>query len=329
MSNASDFVINNGVLEKYVGPGGDVVIPDGVTSIGKEAFLRCRDLTGVELPESVTVIDEAAFFGCGNLAKITMPRVKSIRDFAFSGCYSLESVNLPNSLERIGDWAFRNSGLKSASLPNTTKSVGSGAFKWCEDLEEISMPSVTSIGDSAFFDCAKLTSVTIPESATSIGSEAFKECKSLFYVTLPQSLRSIGKNAFEIFCEIKMSDGSDPAESSLPDEVIRELELEKQFEVNGTHLGGRGARIENVNVGDSLQLIREPDNKYDSNAIGVYNNSGSLGFVPANLSKKIAPLIDSGKIICSATVVDVVPRSKRGKGARASILNIRLNAKVL
>ena len=38
MSNISDFRINNGVLEKYVGPGGDVVIPDGVTSIGKEAF---------------------------------------------------------------------------------------------------------------------------------------------------------------------------------------------------------------------------------------------------------------------------------------------------
>ena len=38
MSNASDFIIENGVLKKYVGPGGDVVIPEGVSSVGKKAF---------------------------------------------------------------------------------------------------------------------------------------------------------------------------------------------------------------------------------------------------------------------------------------------------
>ena len=38
MSNINDFVIENGVLEKYTGPGGDVVIPEGVTSIGDSAF---------------------------------------------------------------------------------------------------------------------------------------------------------------------------------------------------------------------------------------------------------------------------------------------------
>ena len=38
MSNASDFIIENGVLKKYVGPGGDVTIPEGVTSIGDGAL---------------------------------------------------------------------------------------------------------------------------------------------------------------------------------------------------------------------------------------------------------------------------------------------------
>ena len=38
MSNASDFIIENGVLKKYVGPGGNVIIPDDVSVIGSEAF---------------------------------------------------------------------------------------------------------------------------------------------------------------------------------------------------------------------------------------------------------------------------------------------------
>ena len=42
MSNANDFVIENGVLKKYVGPGGDVVVPKGVTVIGEEAFSNDR-----------------------------------------------------------------------------------------------------------------------------------------------------------------------------------------------------------------------------------------------------------------------------------------------
>ena len=73
MSNASDFVIENGVLKKYVGPGGDVVIPDGVTEIGIQAFARGGQLiTSIEMPRSVTMIQLGAFYGCFSLRSITM-----------------------------------------------------------------------------------------------------------------------------------------------------------------------------------------------------------------------------------------------------------------
>lgn len=64
MSNASDFIIENGVLKKYVGSGGDVVIPEGITEIGESAFYRCSDLLSITLPESVLKIGMTSFAYC-------------------------------------------------------------------------------------------------------------------------------------------------------------------------------------------------------------------------------------------------------------------------
>ncbi len=57
--------------------------------------------------------------------------------------------------------------------------------------------SVTSIGNSAFFYCNGLTSITIPNSVTSIGNYAFKTCESLTSITIPNSVTSIGMSAFD------------------------------------------------------------------------------------------------------------------------------------
>lgn len=73
MSNANDFIIENGVLTNYTGPGGDVVIPDGVTSIGCSAFECCNNLSSVIIPDSVTSIGMKAFRDCQNLKRIKIP----------------------------------------------------------------------------------------------------------------------------------------------------------------------------------------------------------------------------------------------------------------
>ncbi len=67
MENKQDFVIENGVLKKYTGPGGDVTIPAGVTEIGFSAFKDCTNLTSVTIPESVTEIGYNVFTNCRRL----------------------------------------------------------------------------------------------------------------------------------------------------------------------------------------------------------------------------------------------------------------------
>ena len=73
MSNPGDFTIENGVLKKYVGPGGDVVIPEGVTSIGQGAFRECANVTGIQIPDTVDSIKRYAFWGCRSLVRIAIP----------------------------------------------------------------------------------------------------------------------------------------------------------------------------------------------------------------------------------------------------------------
>ena len=57
-------------------------------------------------------------------------------------------------------------------------------------------PALTSICDSAFYNCSALASITIPNSVTSIGDYAFSDCSSLTSITIPTSVTSIGDEAF-------------------------------------------------------------------------------------------------------------------------------------
>ncbi|MDE6902160.1 MAG: leucine-rich repeat domain-containing protein, partial [Lachnospiraceae bacterium] len=133
VESKQDFVIAKGVLTKYNGPGGDVVIPAGVKKIGDGAFKGCAALTGVTIPDGVTSIGERALYGCTELQSAVIPEgVKEISGFLFRGCAKLQSVTIPESVQAIGKYAFCDCrSLQSVTIPRSVKKIEKKAFSGC------------------------------------------------------------------------------------------------------------------------------------------------------------------------------------------------------
>ena len=187
-------------------------IPQGITAIESSAFYDCKFLTRVTIPDSVTSIGDCAFSLCDSLTSITIPdSVEQIGTNPFTVCSALKSISvspehpyfatIDGVLFRKADKALISypAGISSSTytIPQGITAIGDSAFYYCDSLTSVSIPdSVTSIGDNAFYFCESLTSVTIPDSVTAIGDSAFSYCDSLTSVSIPDSVTAIGDEAF-------------------------------------------------------------------------------------------------------------------------------------
>lgn len=141
----------------------DVVIGEGVTGLGGNAFANCGKLKSVTIPGSIKKFGGSAFSGCGSLTRVTIGTgVETIGDYAFWKCGSLEEVNIPAGVTRIGTFAFYGcNALKSVTIPNSVTRIGQSAFEGCGGLTSVNIPaSVTAIVTNAFANCPNLTRVT-------------------------------------------------------------------------------------------------------------------------------------------------------------------------
>ena len=146
-ADSSQFEIEGTVLLKYHGPGGHVVIPEGVTEIGRWAFYY-MSVTSVKFPKSLVKLGERAFYGCDGLTRL----------------------NLPSSVRIIGELSFARTGLTSVVIPEGVIELGRGAFASCSNLTTVKLPtSLKVIGDCAFQGCDSLTAINVPKGIEEMG----------------------------------------------------------------------------------------------------------------------------------------------------------------
>jgi alpha-tubulin suppressor-like RCC1 family protein len=183
------YVANNGTITitGYSGPGGAVTIPSTinglpVTSIGDQAFDDYHTsnqfgspLTSVTIPNGVTSIGMQAFYYSFGLTNVTIPNsVTTIGGLAFGQCTSLASLAIPNSVTNIGDSAFIwCTSLTSVTIPEGVTSLPAYTFWGCTSLTGVTIGNgVTNIDDLTFFGCTSLSGVYFEGNAPSLGGSS-------------------------------------------------------------------------------------------------------------------------------------------------------------
>lgn len=214
----------------------NVIIPEGITSIKREAFSGNLYLTSIKIPEGVTSIEMSTFNGCTNLKNVELPSsLTTIEINAFTGCTSLTEIRIPSGVTNINVNAFLGcsnlekitvdeanteyssldgvlfdkdkttlvycpEGKRTADyeIPDGVRIIGASAFRNNMTLTTVVIPgSVATIGGYAFFNCKSLKNVDLPIGLTEIGWAAFHSCDSLVSIKIPASVTVIGEVAFE------------------------------------------------------------------------------------------------------------------------------------
>ncbi len=200
-----------------------VVIEDGVTSIGAEAFMLCRSLEEVSFPESlseigrgafsytalknvvlpdkITALEAYTFRYCEKLENIEFSKsIITIGQCAFEGCSSLSKIELPDGLQTIETKAFSNCPITNLVIPDSVTEIYGGAFS-SQYLENVVMGS--GIKSIVGFVGENIKSFVIGENVTAISSNQFENCKGLKEIVIPSKVKKIGEAAFRNCTSLK------------------------------------------------------------------------------------------------------------------------------
>ena len=219
MEKQNDFYIENGELISYIGDETDIVIPEGISRIGKGAFIENENLRSIVLPESLCWIGQFCFAKCKKLKSITIPKnVTFIDKGAFSDS-GLEEIIIKGKPE-IRLWAFDgtpwqvnelkikdcvvrdnvllsvNSELTEFTIPSDVEIIGRDAFKNSK-IRTINIPNGVTKLDICAFAYSELEHISLPETLQVIGAYAFSNCENLTELVIPESVTDIDTCAFQ------------------------------------------------------------------------------------------------------------------------------------
>lgn len=201
----------------------ELIIPESVEEIGKNLLFYSIEIRKVKLPEKLKILNELLFGNCIKLEEVNIPsEVREIYSGVFYGCLkapasiavlpetveildgdiyygvpSIECVTVPSKVRILNEtyWAVPNL-RKAIILTDKLDRIGDLAFYGCAKLEEVNIPDgVTQIGEGAFCWNLKLHKINIPSSVTRIEGSAFDNAP-LDSIDIPAGVTFIGRNAF-------------------------------------------------------------------------------------------------------------------------------------
>lgn len=285
-------IIEDNIVTGYTGVSKHVVIPEGVTKIGYQAFKNNTTIETVKLANSVIGINSEAFYGCISLKSIDLGAgLTYINHHAFNNTASLKEIFIPKTLiySQDYDWygLFDNSGLKKITFENGTKFIPASLFRG-SSVEEIVFPNtLLYIGESAFSNCDKLKKIVLPNSLIGVKSTAFYDCDALEEISLSDNIYYLEGGAFAECDNLK--------EVTIPKSL---LYADTEY-VNSAWVGPFGkSKLEKVNFEagvwripeylfsktENLKTISIPDTVYEINTEAFYGSGLEEVKIPSGVS---------------------------------------------
>ncbi len=191
-----------------------VVVEEGITSLGTNAFCDFVSLTEVELPTTLKTMGMNAFACCESLTEFTVPvGLESFDVSAFANCYGMLEYKVAEgnthftvedgvlfNIDKTALWSYPI-GLTDEvyDMPDTVESVEAYAFSEAANLNEILFSeNLKHIGDEAFHNCIGLTEIVLPDGFLTTGGGSFQGCENLSQIDLPDTVTRIGPLCFDM-----------------------------------------------------------------------------------------------------------------------------------
>ena len=197
-------------LNAYKNKARKIILQDGITEIGTQAFAGFTNLTEVDFPSTLKKIGEAAFYKCSELTGADLPESLTVLEAAaFADCSAFSDLVLPEKLQQIGDYVFQNCALTQITFPASVNYISSLAFYGCSGLQGFQTAAGNtkySASEGVLFDAKKTTlvlypmgrqaaSYQIPDSVKTIGENAFNNV-DVSEIRIPKTVSAINDGAF-------------------------------------------------------------------------------------------------------------------------------------